>query len=130
MIPAGPASMVQVSGAKARLVSGETLQVSAVARDNAGQARSGDIFTWTSTAPDIVDVDGRGSVRAKAFGFAEIRANVGNIRGSIWLQSIPSKVIVTPDVKSLFVGDTHTFRAAALDVAGKEVRTPQWLGMS
>lgn len=121
VVPPGPAAGILVSGAKARITHGEPLKLTAVSRDASGQPRTGDTFTWSSTNTEVVAVDAQGNVTTTGLGYAEVRAAIGNLRGSIWLQVTPLRIVVSPGSKLMYAGERQQFRAAALDVKGQEI---------
>jgi alpha-tubulin suppressor-like RCC1 family protein len=74
---------VEVSPATATLTSlGETVQLTATARDASGNAISGKTFTWSSSDEDCASVSSAGLVTAAAFGTATISATADGVSGS------------------------------------------------
>jgi DNA/RNA endonuclease G (NUC1) len=74
--PAGTARTVVLTPDSAVLTVGGTRQLTAVARDSAGQATSAS-FTWTSTDPAVASVSGSGLVTAQGAGLASIVVSAG-----------------------------------------------------
>jgi hypothetical protein len=104
------------------LISGQKVQVSAVTRDAAGAVRTGDSFNWTSSDNNILSVDSFGVVTGRRLGMANVTAMLqlpnGSLRGTIRLQVLPSRLLVTPAATQVFVGDTLQYSATALDIDG------------
>ena len=53
----GPARAVYVNSPRPRIVSGETVRLAALARDQNGAARPSDVFTWRSSNTALATVD-------------------------------------------------------------------------
>ena len=64
----GTAASILVSAPLARVISGNTVEASAVARDSSGRTRSGDSFAWTTSNAAVATVDARGVVTARSLG--------------------------------------------------------------
>ena len=62
---------------------GDTLNLSAVVRDEDGDEVPGADVTWTSSDPSIVTVDQNGQLVAQAFGDARVRATSGFLIGEV-----------------------------------------------
>jgi hypothetical protein len=69
-----PVASVSVSPASATLSIGATQQLSAVAKDSAGNTLTGRVITWSSSNPAVATVSGSGLVTAIAAGSATITA--------------------------------------------------------
>lgn len=122
----GPISNIYVASPKPRLISGETVKLTATARDSAGVLRPENTFTWSTTDASVAAVDSSGNVTARALGLAEIRGSIGNVRGAVTIQVLPARIVVTPGAVNLFAGDRQQFKAEVLDGAGK----PMTVGVS
>ncbi len=76
------AATIEVTPDAATLESfGETVQLTAAARDDNGQVIGGKIFTWTDLNPNVATVDQSGLVTATASGQATIQATVEGVAG-------------------------------------------------
>jgi len=120
----GPARIVFVSSPKPRVISAERIQLSALARDQNGLARSGDAFTWRSGNIGMATVDSSGGVTAgRTLGLVDIFATttIGNIAGSVRLQILPLRIDVFPSSGELFVGDALQYSARAVDLNGEPI---------
>ncbi len=72
---------VEVSG-PTELTVGGSAQLTAVARDGAGQVIPGVAFSWSSSKPTVVEVDSGGLAMAKGPGTSIIFAAAGGVMGS------------------------------------------------
>ena len=77
-----PVVSVEVSPSAETITLGGTLQLSAAAFDENGQAVSGAEFSWESSNASVATVDATGLVTAVAAGTATITASVGGARGT------------------------------------------------
>ena len=79
----GPVSTVEVAPGSATLVSfGETVQLSAIARDVDSNVISGRIFSWSSSSEGVATVSASGLVTAVANGLATITATTDGVSGT------------------------------------------------
>jgi len=78
VIPA--VNSVEITPGGAILLPGETVQLTATARDAAGQPLTGKSFTWTSLS-DVATVSPSGLVTLAKFGTATIRATTDGVSG-------------------------------------------------
>jgi Tol biopolymer transport system component len=72
---------VEITPAGAVLLPGETVQLTAIARDAAGQPLTGKSFTWTSLS-DVATVSPSGLVTLTKFGTASIQATTDGVSGT------------------------------------------------
>ena len=75
----GEIAVLRLFVAEAALTLGERARLFVVAEDTAGRALPDCPFTWTSSEPDVVAVDGDGGVVALQLGAARIRVASGAI---------------------------------------------------
>jgi Tol biopolymer transport system component len=122
---------IQVSGAPATLLVGDTVTLSATVRDQNNQVMTGQSVTWTSTNPASLTVDAAGGVTAVGAGTGEIRASLGSLSGqasiSVTLRPVGSIEIADPPAE-LELRDTLTLHAILRDDRGNEVdgRDIEW----
>lgn len=112
---------VHVAPDPATVTVGQTLALSATARDAAGAVLAGRSFAWSSTNPGVAGVSGSGIVTAHAPGSATIAAVSDGIRGEVAVSVSPvpvASVELTPGSLSGTVGDTRTLTATVRDAAG------------
>lgn len=101
MVP-GPAATVALAPRPARMLAGQRLQLTAIARSIDGDSAS-DRVTWRSSAPGVVRVDERGFVVAVAPGRATLTAVAGQATTTIDLTVVGvvgGSVIVMPPLAS------------------------------
>src|SRR5437867_4161991 len=112
---------VSVTPATLGLTVGQTGQLTATARDAAGNALSGRAITWVSAAPAVATVDGTGLVTAAAVGAATITATSETKSGTaaVTVSLVPvATVSVTPDHLGLTVGQQGQLTATPRDAGG------------
>ena len=90
----GPARAVYVNSPRPRIVSGETVRLAALARDQNGAARPSDVFTWRSSNTALATVDNSGMVTANGLGLVDIFATTAGISGQTRLQILPLRIEV------------------------------------
>ena len=119
---------IAVSPTTATLKSiGETVQLTAIVRDERGSKMSNVSVTWGSDDPSVASVSASdtGLVAAKANGEATITASVGSAEATarVTVKQIPAEVIVTPPTDTLVaLGDTVWLIAVAVDANGHPVQ--------
>ncbi len=89
-------------------------------RDQNGRIMAGASIAWTSSDASVAGVDGAGLVAAIANGAATITARSGSVSATapVTVEQVAASIAVSPDLASLFVGDTATFTAEAADANG------------
>ncbi|MCC7323024.1 MAG: Ig-like domain-containing protein, partial [Gemmatimonadaceae bacterium] len=129
MVP-GPAASVVVTPQPTRLLAGQRLQLSAIARSADGDSAT-DRVTWKSSAPGVVRVSESGLLTAVAAGRARVTAAAGSAERAMELAVISgagASVTVTPSSTSARQGDVLRFAVQVKDAAGKTIEglTPNW----
>jgi formylglycine-generating enzyme required for sulfatase activity len=120
-VATAPVAAVTVSPVTTTLVVGGTQQLTASARDAAGNALTGRQVTWASSAPAVATVSTLGVVTAVAAGSATITATVEGVNGTaaVLVTQVPvASVSVSPATASLAVGGTQALTASARDASG------------
>ena len=112
-----PVASVAVTPATASLLVGATVQLSAVARDAAGNAMSGKTVTWSSSNGAIASVSASGLASALAVGTADIAATVDGVAGHALLTvgsvaPVLQQVTLTPASVTVAAGATQQFSVA------------------
>ena len=139
--PAGPAeeqppavASVSVTPSSFTLMSiGETVQLTATARDASDNTVSSKTFTWSSSDESIATVDMSGLVTAVANGSTTITATTDNISGSamVTVQEVASVSVTPAGVSVTGVGAARTFTAEAWDWNGNRIQSPvTWLSLN
>ena len=119
---------VVVTPGNATLVSlGETVQLTASARDASGNTISGKTFTWSSSGMGIATVSSSGLVTAVANGSVTITATSGNASGTgtVTVEQVAAAVVVSPSsVELTGPGDVVTLAASVVDAGGSAIVGP------
>ena len=79
----GPVQQVEVGAPLPSVHVGDTMRVSAVARNASGTVLEGVVFTWSSSDTLVAHVNASGLLRAVAAGSATIRASVSGRTGAV-----------------------------------------------
>lgn len=122
---------VSVTPATAPMLVGDSIQLTAVARDASGTVLSGVTFSWSTSAASIAAVSSSGKVHAVAPGSAVITAAADGKSGSAAITVTASsgtgenvtRVVATPPgpITLGTIGDTVQLSATALDASGATV---------
>ena len=116
-----PVSSVAITPTTATIVIGKTNQLSAVAKDAAGNVLTGRAIAWTTSAAAVATVDANGLVTAVAVGTATVAASSEgkSAQAAITVTVVPvSSVTVTPNAPTVKVGATATLAATLKDEQG------------
>lgn len=114
-------SAVYLSAPQVRIVSGDSVKITAIARDANGNPVTSATVTWTSNNAAIAKVDSSGNVQAAALGFADITATAGGRQGVLRLQVLPDHIEVSPADVSVPFGTQQHFDAVAYDSQGNPI---------
>jgi hypothetical protein len=132
--PAGPvpvATVVITPGQRTLRSLGESVQLSAVAKDASGNEIPGKVFTWSTAAPGVATVDQAALATAIANGQTTVTAAVDGIEGTVSLvvaQTVAS-VAVDPVTNPLAsIGETVQLTATAKDALNNPIadKPPIW----
>ena len=116
-----PAARVSIAPRSASLLVGETVGLSAVARDATGAAVTGSPITWRSLGPATASVDAGGVVRGLAAGHAEVVASIDGVSDTVAVDV--AQLLATLSVLRVSTvfserGDIATFVATITTQAG------------
>ena len=102
---------------------GQTAQLTAEVRDQAGRVMEGEPVSWSSADTTVAAVDSAGLVTAAGSGTTTIIAAAGEATGSALLKVMQSadSVIVSPPADTIASGDTLRLVAEAFDENGHAV---------
>ncbi|MGD8495171.1 MAG: serine hydrolase [Gemmatimonadales bacterium] len=103
---------------------GERQELTAETRADDGSLISGADLTWTSLAPEIVEVASTGRLEAVSVGTTEIRVSVGTVKTTVPVEvtQVATEVRLSPGAARLIgAGDTLTFVAEARDRGGHTI---------
>jgi len=122
---AGPSepqvASVRVDAPSPAVVVGETLQLTAVPLDAGGSPIQGLPVIWSSSAEQVLQVDGSGRVTGVSVGSATVRAQVGGVTGSRTLEVIPvpvASIVVNPPRLEITRGAEFLLDVTLRDAAG------------
>jgi len=134
VLPAGVAT-VEITPSSASPRVGETVQLSAAAKDALGNVLPGEPIAWSSSAASVASVSSGGLVTANAIGTATITAASGARSGIATITVIPepiASIVVAPSSDTLLVGETVQLTPTVRDVNNNIVtdRTLSWASAS
>ena len=112
----GQVASVYISAPTLSLISGEQIQLTAVARDGNGRVVPGARFNWNSHDPGVLQVDSQGRVTGLRMGHSYIDAETQGVYSTITLQVLPRRIEVTPSHIELFPGQQQQFTATPYDI--------------
>ena len=129
--PPAPVASVTVAPETASLVSGQTIQLVATAKDASGAVLTGRIVTWSSSNTNVATVNASGVVEGRGVGSATITATsegksgTATITGSL---TPVASISLDPTVLSAVVGHSSQITATLRDAAGNILtgRTITW----
>ena len=118
-----PVASVQVSPSAETIELGSTLQLTAEAFDENGDAVAGAEFSWESSDAAVATVDAGGLVTGVAEGVATITASAGEASGSavVTVMQPVASVQVSPSAETIELGSTLQLTAEAFDENGEAV---------
>lgn len=102
---------------------GETRQLTAIARDEGGNAHSIQL-SWSSLNPAVATVSGTGLVTANGNGSTTILVTAGAISGSVMVtvQQLPALITIVPGTVALSsIGESAQLATTVQDALGKPV---------
>src|SRR6266566_875260 len=126
-----PVATVTVAPTSANLQTGQTVQLTATARDASGNVLSGRVITWSSSSSSVASVNGSGLVTGAGAGSATITATSEGQSGTsgVTVTFVPvASVTVNPASASVQAGQTVQLSATARDANGNALpgRTVTW----
>ena len=126
-----PVATVSIASSTRALTIGQTVQLTAVGRDEGGHVIPDRIAAWSSDAPLVASVSDSGLVTAHSIGTASISADIDGRQSSVSFVvaeiSIAS-VMIEPGVAAMNIGTVRQLVAVARDGAGNVLpgRAVQW----
>jgi len=94
---------------------GDTVQLTAVAKDATGNVLPGKTATWSSSRPDVAPVSSAGLLQTWGTGPVDVTASVDGVKGSLTLTLTPILASVSVGAKEVVMHAT-TDRCEELDV--------------
>lgn len=129
----GPAKVasVNVTSLATQVEIGATLQFTAAPKDAKGNALTGRVVTWSSSAPTIASVDNAGIVSGVSAGVATITATSEGASGTAPITVVPvpvAAVIIDNRSPNVREGGTAQLTATVQDAIGRALtgRTVTW----
>lgn len=129
----GPAKVasVNVTSLATQVEVGATIQFTASPRDSKGNALTGRVVSWESSAPTIASVTGTGIVSGVSAGVATITATSEGVSGTAAINVVPvpvAAVIIDNRTPSVREGGTAQLTAIVQDAIGRALtgRTVTW----
>ncbi len=107
---------------------GQTAQLAAEVRDQAGRMMAGVPVAWSSADTTVAAVDSAGVVTAAGSGATTITAAAGEASGDAWVTVMQSagSVVVSPPADTIAPGDTLRLIAEAFDANGHPVEETEF----
>ena len=112
-------SGVIVTAPRLILVSGEQIQLQALARDSQGNPRNNDRFNFNTSNSNVISIDSAGILTARAPGIANVSATVQGVNATspnVTLQVVPLRIDVSAGPTEVSVGTTVAYYATAVDI--------------
>ncbi len=130
-ILAGPATRIELTPQPTKLVVGQRLVLSAKSWSAQNDERKNDEYSFTSSAPRVVRVDGDGALHAATPGRAVVTVAAGKATKTLAVQVVPNNIVsleLTPGRARARQGDVLRFTATGKTAAGQTVTglTPRW----
>jgi hypothetical protein len=114
-------AIVHILSDDSQVLAGRTLKMRAVVRDSAGNPIPNATVTWAINQTQAGSISQDGTVTARGLATFRVTARSGSVTGEAAIQSIPSRVEVTPSSADLSIGAKMQFRAAAYDADGAPI---------
>jgi len=119
---------VDVTSPLNTLFVGDTVRLSAVARDAAGNPMPAQTISWSSNAHLVASVNGTGLVVGLAPGRAKFLAAAGGVSGATEFDVVAppvGQVVISGLPDSVFVGATVKLEIVVTDVRGNPIHEPE-----
>lgn len=118
-----PVASVTVSPARDTVDVADTLRLVATVKNRFGDVLTDRTITWSSSQPDVAQVDASGLVSALKAGEAEIDATVDDVSGSSLLTLLGPVAVVSvkPDTADLLSGASTNLTITVTDEAGHDL---------
>ena len=132
VVPQPSPGSIVVTPAVDTVVTGATVQLSAVVRDSLGTIVPGAVVGWSTSDATVATVSSGGLVTGTGPGLATLVASLSGVTGSSRITVLPApvaSVVVSPNPATLFLGGgSSAFTATARDGAGGVIpgRTFTW----
>jgi hypothetical protein len=114
-------STVYVSAPQVQMISGDSAQLTAEARDASGNVVASAAFQWSSNNSQVLKVDSSGNVSAGSLGIADVTATSNGRSGVVRMQVLPQQIVLTPTNASVKYASQQQFSAVALNLQGQPI---------
>jgi hypothetical protein len=121
MAVAGATASVTVTSPSLSPHEGDTVQLTAIAKDTYGNTLLGNVTTWISSRPEVAPVSPTGLLQTWGTGPVDVTASIDGVKGSVTLALTPILVSVSVGDKEVVIDGT-TERCEELDVADGPAR--------
>ena len=102
---------IQILSDAAQVLVGRTMEFQAIVRDAAGNPIAGGAVAWATNNTFIATIDTRGVLTARSLGTVRVQARSGALFSETAIQTIPSRVDISPARVTLEVGKQQRFTA-------------------
>lgn len=119
-----PANQIEIGPPNPTVALAETLQLTATVRDDDGHPIAGAVVFWSSSAPQIAEVDQDGLVTPRQIGEADIAASSEGRSGVVRVRVLrkrAARVTLAPASSSATVGDTVPMQVVVEAVDGERL---------
>lgn len=119
-----PVVTISMDSTTASVVTGSSVQLTAITRDSANSVLTGRALTWKSSNTAVATVSNTGLVTGRAGGSVTITATTQGKTASATVTVVSGTTLTVkllPDTASVLVGGNVTINTTVLDAAGNEV---------
>lgn len=127
-VESAPIARLAISSPTLTILVDDTVAPEVIAYDVNGASRQDVSLSWISRAPDVVQPDGLGRLRALAPGKASVEVAVGSVRRTIEIEVRPrpiSSVVLRAPTTRLELGGAVALHFEALDDRGRSVSSAE-----
>src|SRR5581483_3302127 len=119
-----PVKTITITPPSPTVILHDSTQLTATAKDSAGNVLLGRAITWSSSDTTIATIDAAGTATGVRIGTTKISAQNGNATASVTLtvQAVPiNAVVISPQSSNLLVGGTQALTAVVTDASGNPI---------
>lgn len=126
LLTAQSPATLQILTDTSQVLVGRTLQLRAVVRDSGGNPLPNASISWSSNNASAASISPGGLLTAARMAVVRITARTGNIAVEAAIQTIPSRIAITPNRANVNVLDTLQFAATAYDADDNPIPAVTW----
>jgi hypothetical protein len=112
---------IQILSDSAQVLVGRTLAFRAIVRDAQGNPVPNGAVTWATNNAGLATIDTSGVMTARSLGTVRVQARSGALFSETAVQTVPSRVEISPARATVEVGKQQRFTAAAFDANGNAI---------